>query len=173
MNKRQELNLFIKDCITKALLQMMKKQPLDAITITALVKTAGVSRVSFYRNYTDKQDIIKQHLRKLMNEWGDDFEKNNNGDMNYFSESLLHHYYKNKDFYLLLYQHELSNLIYENLRTACKLEEARNPIERYLKAMIAGTIFGWVDEWLRLGMKESPAELITLTAMLQKQQQNI
>ncbi len=63
-------------------------------------------------------------------------------------------------------------MIYENLRSACKLDEANNPIERYVKAMLAGSIFGWIDEWFRLGMQETPDEFMALTALLQQQEKN-
>ncbi len=162
MNKKQELNMFIKECITDALIKQMKIKPFHEITITELVKVAGVSRVSFYRNFKSKQDILERHLVVLIQEWGKDFEER--GEMEYFSESLLNHYYKYKDFYLLLYNQGLSNLIYETIRFASKIDESTNNIERYSKSLVARSIYGWVDEWLRQGMKETPQEIIQLTA---------
>ena len=38
MNKKQETNAFIKECITMALLKMMEEQPFERITITELTK---------------------------------------------------------------------------------------------------------------------------------------
>ena len=84
--------MFIKECITDALIKQMKIKPFHEITITELVKVAGVSRVSFYRNFKSKQDILERHLIVLIQEWGKDFEER--GEMEYFSESLLNHYYK-------------------------------------------------------------------------------
>ena len=97
-----------------------------------------------------------------------DYEGKN--DPTYFSESLLRHYYKHKDFYLLLYNQGLSNMILEALRVSVKLEEANNNLERYAKSMIAGMIWGWVDEWMRQGMPETPEEIVLLTAQLNKEQ---
>lgn len=162
MNKKQELNAFIKECITNALIKLMKTQPFEEIAITQLVKTAGVSRVSFYRNFRSKQDVLEKYLIVLIEEWGREFESR--GDVEYFSESLLNHYYKYKDFYLLLYRQGLSNFIYETIRSACKIDESQNNIERYTKSLVAGSIFGWVDEWFRQGMKETPQEIIQLAA---------
>lgn len=162
MNKKQELNAFIKECITKALIKQMETQSFEDISITSLVKTAGVSRVSFYRNFKSKQDILEKHLDTLIKEWGKEFEEK--GDPTYFSESLLTHYYNYKDFYLLLYRQGLSPLIYENIRSATGIDASQNNIERYAKSLVAGSIFGWVDEWLRQGMTETPQEIIMLTA---------
>lgn len=169
MNKKQELNAFIKDCITTALIKQMKTQSFDKISVTELVKVAGVSRVSFYRNFESKQDVLEKHLMKLIQEWGKEFEEKN--DPAYFSESLLLHFYKYKEFYLLLNRQGLSSLIYENIRMATKLEESQNNVERYLKSSVAGAIFGWIDEWLRQEMKESPQEIQAIIAMAEQKQQ--
>ena len=64
----------------------------------------------------------------------------------------------------------LSNMILEALRVSVKLEEANNNLERYAKSMIAGMIWGWVDEWMRQGMPETPEEIVLLTAQLNKEQ---
>lgn len=162
MNKKQEVNALVIECITTALLQLMEKHPIDNITITELTKLAGVGRVSFYRNFDSKKDVISKYLITLIQEWGTDFESLN--DISLFSDSLIRHYYKYKDFYLLLYRQGLSNMIYETLRLACKLDEAQNNLERYGKSMFAGMLFGWLDEWMRQGMTETPDEIALLSA---------
>lgn len=162
MNRKQELNAFIKSCITDALIQLMQKKPFEEISVTELTQTAGVGRASFYRNFKSKQDVLAQHLSDLLVEWGKDFEVK--GDKDYFNESLFRHFYKHKNVYLLLYQQGLSNLIYDSIRQAFKFDESANNIERYVKSTFAGLIFGMVDEWMRRGMQESPEELLFLIA---------
>ncbi len=49
-----------------ALLQLMERKPYKEISVTELVKTAGVSRMAFYRNYQDKSEILTDHLREIM-----------------------------------------------------------------------------------------------------------
>ena len=161
MNKKQETNLFVKECITEALLLLMKNKSLFEISVTEIVERAGVARVSFYRNFGSKEDVIKKHLGFLICEWGKDFEEK--GDPAYFSESLLKHFYEHREFYLLLYKHDLSAMIYENLRDACDMKSAKTNLERYTKSMFAGAIFGWLDEWARQGMPETPDEIALLT----------
>lgn len=169
MNKKQETNAFVKECITTALIQMMESQSIDDISIIDLIKRAGVSRNSFYRNFGSKRDILEKHLVVLIQEWGKEFE--DRADPDYFFESLMKHYYKYKNFYLLLYRQGLSGMIYETIRKACKLEEAQNNVERYFKSMLAGLIFGWLDEWMRQGMPESPEELVLLTTRFNQETQ--
>lgn len=164
MNKKQEANAFVKECITTALLQMMETQNLEEISIIDLIKKAGVARNSFYRNFDSKKDVLAKHLLTLIQEWAEEFEAL--GDETRFSETLLKHYYKYKGFYLLLYRRGLSDMIYETLRTACKLDESQSNMERYGKSMLAGMLFGWVDEWMRQGMPETPEEIVLLTAQI-------
>jgi len=113
MNKKQETNAFVRECITKALLQLMKKKPISDITITELVERAGVARVSFYRNFTSKENVIEQYLILLIREWGRTFEEK--ADPSLFAQTLINHFYTHKDFYLLLYKQNLSSMIYENI----------------------------------------------------------
>lgn len=162
MNKKQEANAFVKECITTALLQMMENTPFEDIAITDLVKKAGVGRVSFYRNFESKKDVLAKYLVILLEEWGKEFESL--GDPSKFSDSLVRHYYKHKDIYLMLYKQGLSDMIYETIRGAMKLHEAQHNLERYAKSMIAGMIWGWADEWMRQGMPESPDEIAMLTS---------
>lgn len=161
-------NAYVIDHINEALFGLLEEKTLNDISISEICETAGVGRMSFYRNYESKEDVVEKRLLQLIQEWGKDFE--DKADPSYFSESLLRHFYKHKSFYLLIYKQGLSNLILETLRAAVKLNDAKNNFERYTKSMIAGMIWGWVDEWMRQGMPETPEEIVLLTAQLNKEQ---
>ncbi len=157
-------NRYVIEHITAALIELMEQYPFEEISVSQICQEAQVGRASFYRNYESKKDILKKHMDDLIREWGKEFEER--GDPTYFSESLLKHYYKYKDFYLLLYRHGLSDMIYETIRMAVKLEEAPTHLDRYGKSMFAGMLFGWIDEWMRQGMPEKPEEIILLTSQI-------
>lgn len=161
-------NRYVVQHITAALITLMERSPFEEISVSQICQEAQVGRASFYRNYESKKDILGKHMDDLLRAWGKEFEER--GDPAYFSESLLKHYYQHKDFYLLLYRHGLSDMIYETIRSAMKMEEAPSNIERYGKSMFAGMLFGWIDEWMRQGMPEKPEELILITAQLNKGQ---
>lgn len=86
------------------------------------------------------------------------------GDRSTFSETLLKHRYTHKVFICYSYRLVLSATIYEDLRAACKLDEAQPNPECYGKSMFAGLLLGWLDKWMLQGMPESPEELFLLTA---------
>ena len=161
-------NAYVIEHINDALFSLLEEKAINEISISEICEIAEVGRMSFYRNYESKEDVVKKRLLQLIREWEKDFEEKS--DPNYLSESLLQHFYKYKDFYLLIYKQGLSNMLLETLRAACKLDEAKKNIERYAKSMIAGMIWGWVDEWMRQGMPETPEEIVLLTAQLNNEQ---
>lgn len=56
----EEKNTYMKIQMIAALLDLMKKKPAFEIFISELTERAKIGRVSFYRNYHSKEDILKQ-----------------------------------------------------------------------------------------------------------------
>lgn len=76
MEKRtNSANLIVRESIETALLQLMDKKPFGEITISEIVKKAGVSRVSYYRNYYFKEDVLFVKMDKIAAEWKADAAK--------------------------------------------------------------------------------------------------
>lgn len=61
-----ESNKVTREAIDIAMLDLLEKQDFDKITNMSIVKRAGVSRQSFYRNYTSKEDII---IEIIVEDW--------------------------------------------------------------------------------------------------------
>lgn len=66
MDKRREENLRVKENIINTLFRFMQKKSLSDITVTELVKGAGVARASFYRNYDSKEDVLVTLIRDVL-----------------------------------------------------------------------------------------------------------
>ena len=52
-------NAYVIEHINEALLGLLKEKSLNEISISEICETAGVGRMSFYRNYESKEDVIK------------------------------------------------------------------------------------------------------------------
>lgn len=61
----QEKNSYVRSQILKALLEMMRIDNFDSITISNLTAKAEVGRASFYRNYQTKEDVLRQEAERL------------------------------------------------------------------------------------------------------------
>ncbi len=163
-------NTYVINHITDALIELMGKKSFQDISISELCDLAGVSRASFYRNFETKEAVLGKHLEEIWHDWAKEYESKH--EKSYFVESLLKCFYKYKDFNLLLYRQNLSNLIYEVVRWGTKIHESESNIESYMKSAIAGTVFGLVDEWMRRGMQETPEQIFALAAQWDTAQRN-
>lgn len=167
--KKEQNNSFVKEQITHALLNLMKKHSFEEITITEIVKNAVVGRASFYRNFINKEDVLRQHLLKLIKEWGTEFEQSKNPN---FVESLFGHYLKYGETYQLLYQCDLSYLVLDTIKLVCGPKPEQENIQAYTNAWLACGLFGWIDEWIIRGMQESPIEMAELVESSQQSKNN-
>ena len=62
-------NEVVIECITQAMAAMIIDRPFEEISITELVRRAGVSRNSFYRNFRDKEDVLRRYIEGETEEW--------------------------------------------------------------------------------------------------------
>ena len=57
MGSKEEQKIQSKGLIVQSLLYLMRKKSFHEIKITEICKKAGVSRLSYYRNFESKEDI--------------------------------------------------------------------------------------------------------------------
>lgn len=55
-------NSLSREWMQQALLRLLRTKELSEITVTELTRTAGVARVTFYRNYNDMADVLFDYL---------------------------------------------------------------------------------------------------------------
>ncbi|MBF0777400.1 TetR/AcrR family transcriptional regulator [Streptococcus cuniculi] len=69
----KESNQLTRESIETALLFLLEKKDMRQISISELVKKAGVSRNAFYRNYKSKEEILElayaRTSQNLMDKW--------------------------------------------------------------------------------------------------------
>ena len=71
MRKTKDHNRLARERIVAALTELMSTRDYASITITEITQKAGVSRMTYYRNYSSKEDI----LRKFMDDVGESIHK--------------------------------------------------------------------------------------------------
>ncbi|MCA0455302.1 MAG: TetR/AcrR family transcriptional regulator [Chloroflexi bacterium] len=55
-----------KEFITTALLQLLAKEPLSKLSVSQVCQRAGVSRMAFYRNFEDLEQILYEYYQPKM-----------------------------------------------------------------------------------------------------------
>ena len=162
MNNEQK-NTYVKEQITKALLLLLETKNIDDISISELTSAAEIGRVSFYRNYKNKEDILRQEADRLLAQWGSIFQAMpSNEEYNRFFLSLFDFFQNNKSFFTTLYQSGLSHIIMDMIVATADILPQTPNLDAYLKSFWAYGVYGWIIEWIKRGMQESSQELLQL-----------
>lgn len=158
MERKHPANLFVRECITTALFQLMKKKRYEDISISELVNTAGVSRNSFYRNFGSLDEILRQYLIERTASWWSDFIADPDRYIHVIAE-MFQHFADMKDEMNLMYSAGLSHLLMEHIIRCGKQSLTGETHNAYRTAFMSGGLFGLTNEWILRGMKETPADM--------------
>lgn len=91
MNKK---SLKTQHQVESALFEIMQTKKFTEISITEIAEKAAVSRMSFYRNYADKTEILEKFLEKIYHQFLSDVAKQHLNDLSQFI-NLYFTYFKN------------------------------------------------------------------------------
>ena len=158
MERTHPTNLFVCECITQSLFRLMKQRSYHKITVTDLVREAGVSRNSFYRNYQSIEDIIRQFLETKTAQWWNKVIIFPERYPHIISE-MFQHFLSIQTEIDLLYHAGLSHLFMEHIIRCGKQSQTGETENLYQTAFISGGLCGLVNEWVLRGMRESPEEM--------------
>ncbi|WP_237233421.1 TetR/AcrR family transcriptional regulator [Rothia nasisuis] len=155
---------FVAQRITEALVDLLRAQPLEAITISALCAHAQVGRASFYRHFDSKEQVLTQAAARLIQQWAHQLENDPSAHPAMVFESLFQHFDDYQPFYSVLYRQGMAHTVLDTIKQKLGLSDALPSKDAYPKAFLAYGIFGFIDEWFRRGAKESPRALNRLFA---------
>lgn len=69
-------NTFTRMCIGEAVIRLLKNNNYDKIRVTAVARTAGVSRMTFYKYYETIYDALTDYLSIIISEYLDECSRN-------------------------------------------------------------------------------------------------
>lgn len=149
-------------CIGKAVIRLMEKKSFEEIRVNDIVREAGVSRMTYYKYYTSKLEVLKDYLHEIIFEYDRERKK-------FFSDSLFHreqllHCIRFFEPYTSLF-HTLSNTgQYAILATSINqyINEQLLPncgMTDYELYYYSGAVVGMFFRWLANGKKETPEQL--------------
>jgi AcrR family transcriptional regulator len=176
-NKNNDLqNQIAKESIFTALMILMEQKNFKEISITELTKRAGVSRMAFYRNYNQMENIITLYLMEYL----EDYSKQllNKKKFNNYESALLYFscFRKQEKLLFNLIHSNLTNLIFESsveyFHTFSKNIVCEKPCssekQRYHAEFIVGGLYKVLIEWAKNGMAESDQDMAGFVNELMK-----
>lgn len=164
----EESNRLSRECMQTALIYLMAKKDLDEISISELVRKAGVSRTAFYNNYSSKDEILLDLSKKLLNDMNELVaELFLSEDRCAVFQRIFQRVKEDSRLYTLLLKSGLHDREFLNVRKI--IQEEYPDIDdktKYLVyawgGMMKSIILGWVYE----GMKEPEKQMAQLCCEL-------
>jgi len=157
MNNKRELS--VAQYITNSLFELMKVKPYNDISITEITDKANVNRVSFYRNFTSKEDIIDKWIKSTTQNFlsKSDISYQKDSTLDYFTK-LFTHLENYKIEAMLIYKANLFNLLKNEFDNSL-INLHKKEYSNYKSYFLAGGIFNVYYFWLINGCIETPHQV--------------
>lgn len=165
----EESNRLTRECIQTALVELIAVKPFDKITITELVTRSGVSRMSFYRNYKTKEDVIADICADLERQLSESLAGK-------AAETDAKKWFTGFFGKVRIYEKEVALLFSSNMpqsmsfKLLCSVIDVLMKLsgseDEYMVYAWVGALTGIVFRWLSGGMKESPEEMAELCSSM-------
>lgn len=179
MKKRiSQTNIQVKQDMYKALLRLMGIKPFSSIAVSDITSEAGVSRMSFYRNYSAIEDILAEQLAEVVEEYkAKEAEEHDTENRQVFYEKrymlrCFRFFYLHREFIDALITAGMGDLflakITEHLvqKWVDTEKETREEILRI--SAFAGAIYNMYREWSKDGFLEEPEAVAAILYDLKK-----
>lgn len=166
----EESNKLTRECLKTAMLRLLAKKDIEKITITELVKVAGVSRTAFYSNYSSKEDILvsnaEEFSRRII-----DLAWNGivNNEMYELYMKLFEEFRSEYDKIDVAMKAGLEDYLFDAIeQEVIKRFGNLDKSTDYLLAGMGGMMNSVMLRWYRNGMNDSPADMAALCNRLTK-----
>lgn len=160
MARNEKVTIFLKDCIADALLTKMKEKQFDKITADEIIAAADVGRMTYFRNFSSKQDILTYKIIRL---WETESEQRDlrerrkfdiNNAIDFFEIN-----YSFKEIFDLIYSSGLQSTLLNAFYKIMVPSTTENDFQKYRERFYAYGLFGLLDEWIISGYKETPKQM--------------
>lgn len=164
--KKSGSSALTKECLYTALVILMEQKPYAEITITEIAKKAGVSRMSYYRLYKSKDDILIQYFNDIFEECLEQIKNMKEIDRYQFAVQIFEICGKNHVLLENVFHAGLYELVLKCLLQYCSylavhifkkdLSDSRTEYWVYGEA---GRFSLFILGWLKKKMPESPEQM--------------
>ena len=151
--------------ITDALLVLMNKHPYDEITVKQILLEAKIARMTFYRNYDSKEDVLISLMKSILHDY---FDVVNAGNVDLLT-TIFSFADKHRSLILLLEKNNMLHLLLNCINEYLPFLHNRfyskdNPFNvllegldaNYIMALNIGAVFNVIALWVHNGMREDP-----------------
>lgn len=150
---------FVDVYITEALLLLLKTKEYKNISITEICEKAGVTRMSFYRNFESREDVLFKKVRGITDSF---LEKSaisyKNDTISSYFIKLFTHMEQQKELCTILNKAGLIHIIKDEFDRVF-LNTYRQEYDDYKSYFLAGGIYNVFLFWFMNDCREKPEDL--------------
>ena len=154
----EESKRITRECIETALIQLMEGEDFEKISISEIVKRAGVSRTAFYRNYLSKEDVLKSAvddaITGIVKALSSDPHTKHFWDTLFSATSMYL-----SSFQLLLKAGQGAAILDQITGHLLSKKADASPAERYAEILWAGAVYNILVNWVKNPEREPVSEM--------------
>ncbi len=155
--------VFTRKCIAESIVDLMKKKPYEKITVSEVVRRAGVARMTFYNYYHTTYDALRDYLEIIIGEYLEESKKHPEiGGNRSYSHILfsLKFYEQYEDFLCTMAQHHLHSILLDGINGfMLKHSRVRTDHSVYEMYCYSGGLLNVFLTWIQGGKSETAEEI--------------
>lgn len=166
MSTNREQKNFFRECLYTALMELMNKKPIEKIGIGELCSKAGVSRMTYYRNYRSKEDILAQHLAECYDRFVTSLRSESNLNLDGICLRYFTFVKEEQEFFIRLVNSRLGLIFVDELGkymgSVMELFLPEIQLPYYIKSYIAGGFSKMSIDWILNGLDVPVEQMATM-----------
>lgn len=161
MSRNPKTTEYLKECISDAIIQLIKEKPIEKITADEIADKAQVGRATFFRSFSSKTEAVTFKFIKLWERYAivNDLKVRDKFDLN----NALHFFEYNYSIRHVLdtvYAAGLQSAVHDSFYRIMLPENSKENFSRnYREKFYAHGLYGLLDEWIKRKYKETPEEM--------------
>lgn len=161
-----EQKRFFQQCLYDALMKLMQEKKFDKISVGELCDCAGVSRMTYYRSYNNKEDILLQHLDECFAVFLKDLPVKD-----FYGVALSFFRFwqgQEREFLIAVVRSglnaQLMDRFYDYLDQIIPQMVPSETVQPFVKSFLAGGLHKMLIDWMKTGTQTAPEEMAAFLA---------
>lgn len=150
---------FLKECISDALYKLLGEKDLNEIRVEDIVQNASVGRVTYFRHFSSKEEVLQFKISCLWDKYCDThniivrnrFDRNN-------AAAFFHFNYEIRNYLKTLYQSGLETIVFNVFKDILIPKDIYSE-QWYREKFYSYGLYGLLDGWVRKDFLETPEQM--------------
>lgn len=150
---------FLKECISDALYKLLSEKDLTKITVEDITKSAGVGRITYFRHFSSKEEVLQFKISRLWDKYCDthNIEIRNRFDISN-AVDFFDFNYEIREYLKILYQTGLEMSVFNVFRDILIPKDIHSK-HWYREKFYSYGLYGLLDGWIQKDFAETPKQM--------------